>query len=204
MKLSLDEFDIDFAEISNALFKISPTLNVDFFLELLHKGKIVHKKKDTTLYDINSQDKNLYLILDGYIRLLKPDANGVDKTVFIFEKHEILICLHSTILDTPSIYDAECITDCVIFQIDYTSLEKKMLSTPKTSKIFTDNIFKFMLNLLDHINQLTLLTYEERFEWFVENKRDFLKDLPSKHIASFLGISSASLARIKRKYYKNE
>ncbi len=202
MKLSLDEFNIDFSEISKTLFKISPTLGVDFFLELLHKGKIIRKKKNSVLYEEGSNDDKLYLILNGYVRLFKSNNNGDDKTIFIFERHEVLICIHSNILNQPAIDGAECLTDCIIFQINYADLENKMLSTSKTSKIFIDNVFKFMLRVFDHINQLTLLTYEDRFDWLMENKKDFLKDLPSKHIAAFLGISPASLGRIKRKYYK--
>ncbi|APD08082.1 hypothetical protein UJ101_02584 [Flavobacteriaceae bacterium UJ101] len=202
MKLSFDEFNIDFSEISKMLFTISPTLGVDFFLEFLNKGKIVKLKKDSIIYEEGSNDKKLYLILNGYVRLFKSDNDGEDKTIFIFEKYQIVLCIHSNILNQPSIDGTECLTDCILFQIDYADIEKKMISSPKTSKIFIDNIFKFMLNAFDHINQLTLLTYEERFNWLVETKKNFLKDLPSKHIAAFLGISPASLGRIKRKYYK--
>ncbi|MFV0530580.1 MAG: Crp/Fnr family transcriptional regulator [Flavobacteriales bacterium] len=201
MRLSFDEFDISFSEISKMLFTVSPTLDVDFFLEIFEKGKIIKLKKETILYKESSHNKKLYLILDGYVRLLKSNKNGDNKTLFIFEKHQTFFCIHSNILKKPSIDSAECLTDCVLFEIDYTSLEKKMISSPKTSKIFVDNIFKFIHNTFEHINQLTLLTYEERFHWLIENKKDFFKDLKNKHIADFLGISPASLGRIKRKYY---
>ena len=109
--------------------------------------------------------------------------------------------LYSIALNIPCQVEIECITDCKLFKINYRDLENELLKEARTSKVFVQYTLKFMMNVFDHVDQLTLLNKEDRYRWLENNKKQLLLDLPDKYIASYLGLSTASLSRIKRKYY---
>ncbi|APD08085.1 hypothetical protein UJ101_02587 [Flavobacteriaceae bacterium UJ101] len=198
----MNNFKFDFSDLAKTVLAVSPSLSFDFFYEIIEKGKIMHLKKNTVIYEEGSDDTNFYLILKGYVKTYRDYNEGDIKTTYIFEKNQIIVNIYTTILNTPSLVGAECITDCVLFKMNYDDLEKKMLSSSKTSKVLIDYILKYMVHVFEHLDQLTLLTKEERYKWLESNRREILRDLPDKHIAAFLGISTASLSRIKKKYYK--
>ncbi|APD08083.1 hypothetical protein UJ101_02585 [Flavobacteriaceae bacterium UJ101] len=194
--------NFDFIEIANVILEISPTISFDFFYEVFNEGKIVKCKKHTILYEEDSFNDDFYVILRGYVRSFKNYNKG-KRTTYIFQKKQIVLNVYSVILDQPSAVGMECITDCILFKIDYKKLEKKILASTEAPKIVIDYIFKYTLDLFDHLDQLTLLTNENRYEWLENNRKDFLRDLPDKYVAAFLGISTASFSRIKKKYDKS-
>ncbi|APD08087.1 hypothetical protein UJ101_02589 [Flavobacteriaceae bacterium UJ101] len=202
MKLDMQGIGFDLSELAKVFVDVSPALNFKFFYEFLKKGKIIRLKKNDILYEEESTEKYFYLILKGYIRAYKDYNEGDFKTTYIFEKHQIIVNIYTTVLNVPSVVGMECITDCVVFKMNYADLENRLLSTPKTSKVLVDYILKYMLRVFEHTDQLTLSTKEERYAWMEENRQDMLRDLPDKHIANYLGVSRASLSRIKKKYYK--
>ncbi|APD08086.1 hypothetical protein UJ101_02588 [Flavobacteriaceae bacterium UJ101] len=200
MRLDRKDIGFNFSELMMMFAELSPVLDSKFLYEFFKKGNVIRLKKNDIIYEEGSSDKYVHLILKGYVRTFKDYNKGDTKTIYIFEKNQIILNIKATILNQTSIFGVQCITDCIVFRMNYDDFEEKMLSSPKTSKVLVDYILKYLLYVFQHTDQITLLTKEERYKWLENNRREILRDLPDKHIAAFLGISMASLSRIKKKY----
>lgn len=125
------------------------------------------------------------------------NKDGKDCTLQFFLDGEFVCIYESLVHDTPSLFAIETIepTEIMMFHKD------DLLKYVELSPIFKETIIKYLLEKMTKYVYLFLSmqtqTPEQRYAELVKNHPNIIQRVPQCYIASFLGITSVSLSRIR-------
>jgi CRP-like cAMP-binding protein len=144
---------------------------------------------------------NLYFIIRGIVRGYYIDEQGNDITKCFSRENEFF---SSEGLRTASVssFTIECLEDCTCIQLPYRLVYKIMKEDEKLKDLFVNYYLQEVEKLESRTKNLTLMNAEERYIDFCKQYHYLLGRVELKYIASYIGIRSASLSRI-RKEMKN-
>lgn len=153
---------------------------------LLHEGKIA---------------QNYYFIEQGCLRLWF-DNNGKDTTVQFFFENDGVASLESFQKNIPSAFTIETIEPSVIQVLPkavFNGMLKELDQNPDFLKALMDISFErqrhYMNEFLSRIRDTPL----QRYINLIKEKPHIVRRVPQHYIASYLGITSVHLSRIKNK-----
>ncbi len=141
--------------------------------------------------------ENFYLVISGSFRLYYL-KEGLDTSVWFSFEDNSSIELHSYISGNPSEYFIECIEDAEVLLLprkDIDALCKTNLNVDVLFKRFWQDVVQ---HLIQRLTNLQKYSAEERYLKLIEDT-DYLNKIPQKYIASYIGVTTTSLSRIRRK-----
>lgn len=148
---------------------------------------------------INQGDNliNLYFIIKGLVRAYYIDKEGNDITKNFAAENDFfstkgLICCN------PSLFYVECLENCRCIRIPYIVLNDIMEKNENIYKVFSHYIFAAMEILEVRTRDLVMKSAEERYIIFLEQYYNLEPRINQRHIASYIGIKTGSLSRIKK------
>ena len=175
-----------------AVFKsIVTPLEVPAKTILLHEGDIANR---------------IYLIEKGCIRGWF-NKDGADLTIQFFTEGETVASMESFKKHVPSLITLETIESCSLWVIDRGGLE---LLLPERDKIpalrhqFVDRLFDRLFNYMQHFFSFIKDTPGQRYEALLRERPQLVNRVAQHYIASYLGISSVHLSRIKSQLLKRK
>lgn len=141
--------------------------------------------------------KDLVFVQRGCLRLfyLKED---IEISVWFAFHHSSAIEIYSFISEKPSNYFLQAIEDSEIRYLPKTELHKLYQQHPKMQEMMRKFWEDVILNLLERFTALQNDSAEKRYLDLL-GKPDYLKAIPQKYLASFIGITPTSLSRIRKK-----
>jgi CRP-like cAMP-binding protein len=149
---------------------------------LLKEGTVCHHK---------------FFLLNGLLQVFKISNNGNEHIIRFAQENNWIVDKESYDKNTPSKTSISTIEASTILVWNKTDFDRLNNHIPAL-KAFTDQI------TAQHIykgNERLLTTLsaspEEKYQDFVQNHPDLLRRLPLKMIASYLGISTRTLDRIR-------
>lgn len=140
----------------------------------------------------------LYFVVSGYMRLFHYNDNGDEVTTHINCPPGFITAYHHFISQTPSKEYVECISNCELLRIMKPDLD---VITSKSSAFKDFSIWVFQQSIAYNENrskELAALSAEQRYKKLIENYPQILQNVPLQYIASFLGMNSKSLSRIRK------
>ncbi len=167
-------------------------------------GLIFEKRtynKDECLTRKGTIENYFYYIKNGSVKVTYFNGNMEYILDFWFE-NEIISSFPSLIEQSPSELELRAITTTEVERINYQQLKEYYQKSHKVSEIgrkLTEHIY---LNKVKKQMNLLSLTAEERYELLLQKSKRLIQEIPVKDIASYLGIKSESLSRIRRKIKK--
>ncbi len=173
-------------ELQEALIKNFKTVEVKKGSMLLHEGAIC---------------KNLWFLADG---LLRSYHNIGDKEItsrIMFSGH-IVISAGSFFTQTPATESIETLADTTVASLSYNALQhiyEKFPAFNYHTRIITEQYFYKQEQRLYMLRKHDALA---KYKFFLENYSEFLKEIPQKYIASFLGVTPETLSRTRNKLRK--
>ena len=143
--------------------------------------------------------RNYYFIDRGCLRLFFNN-NGKDTTVQFFFENEGVASLESFQKNIPSIFSLETIEPCELLVLPK-SVFNEMLSELGGNvdflrvlmEVFFERQLHYMREFLSRIRDTPL----QRYEALLRERPHIVQRVPQHYIASYLGISSVHLSRIK-------
>ena len=164
-----------------------------FEIEEVKKGKILLHEKDVC--------KNLWFLCYG---LLRSYHNIGDKEVTsrIMYTGHIVISPGSFFTQTPATESIETLADCVVAKLSFDDLQdiyKKFPQFNYHTRLITEQYFYKQEQRLYMLRKHDAVA---KYNFFLENYADYLKDIPQKYIASFLNIAPETLSRTRSKLGK--
>ncbi|MBK0369840.1 Crp/Fnr family transcriptional regulator [Flavobacterium agrisoli] len=142
--------------------------------------------------------KKAFYIEKGCLRICFNN-NGKDITFQFFFEGESVSSIESFRTNQPSIFTIESIEPCIIHSIskkDLQSIVEKSKSIKQQVEEHTFQRLIFYQKLfLSHIKD----NPEKRYLDLFENNPKILQRIPQHYIASYLGITSVSLSRIRNR-----
>ena len=175
--------------------ELESTLIESFKIEETKKGKILLHEKDIC--------KSLWFLCDG---LLRSYHNIGDKEITsrIMYTGHIVISPGSFFTQTPATESIEALADCIVAKLSFTDLQdiyKKFPEFNYHTRLITEQYF---YKQEQRLYMLRKHDATSKYNFFLENYADYLKDIPQKYIASFLNIAPETLSRTRSKQKKNK
>ena len=133
----------------------------------------------------------------GYLRVYY-NHDGEEITRDITPIHTFATALPSFINQIPSYEIISAITDCELFIIKKSDLEKLYDMFPKWERLGRRIIEEMFVEAQRRLYTFITETAEVRYKQLIKRYPDMLHDVPLKHIADFLGIKLQSLSRLRK------
>lgn len=125
-------------------------------------------------------------------------VNDEEKTTYLALRNTITTSLNSFLFEKPSRKSIKAIFDCKLWVIDHNSF-RELIKTNKAFHQFYYNLIEKQICLIDDYRiDLLTLTPEERYNKLILTEPHLIKNVPLRYLASFLGISSRHMSRIRK------
>lgn len=161
-----------------------------FFKMNFKKGDILLKAND----DVNFQ----YYILEGCLRTFHIDDHGKEHTVQFGIKDWWISDYTAFFSTSKAIMNIEVIQDAILYRISRHDKETLYEKIPKIETFFRLKLERafaaFQKRILSNLSQ----TATERYLTFIKKYPNIEKSIKNYHIASYLGITTESLSRIRK------
>jgi len=126
------------------------------------------------------------------------EVDGDEKTTYIALKNTVTSSLFSFLNQTPSRKSIKALTDCVLWVIDLETFIKLKKTNKAFSQLYYNIIEKQICLIDDYRIDLLTLTPEERYQKLLTSEPKLLQEVPLHYLATFLGISSRHMSRIRK------
>ena len=121
-----------------------------------------------------------------------------EKTTYLALRNSLTSSLNSFLFEKPSRKSIKAISDCRLWVINLKDF-KDLISNNKAFSQFYYNVIEKQICLIDDYRiDLLTLTPEERYKKLLANDPALLQEVPLHYLASFLGISSRHMSRIRK------
>lgn len=123
---------------------------------------------------------------------------GEEKTSYLALKNSSTSSLNSFLNQVPSRKSIKALSDCKLWIVDLAAF-KNLIKTNRAFHQFYFNLIERQICLIDDYRiDLLTLTPEERYRKLLINEPKLLQEVPLHYLASFLGISSRHMSRIRK------
>ena len=188
--------------------KITTSLILDSFSQvsftenekklIVEKFKTVYLKKGEIVIKPNCIVKHQYYVYSGCLRAFHIDKSAKEHTMQFATKDWWISDFTALFTSSKSIMTIEVLQDAVLFKVSKKDIEELYSKIPKLESLFRKKLEKAYASFQKRILANLSKTAQERYSSFVKNYPDFEKNIKNYHIASFLGITSESLSRIRK------
>lgn len=170
------------------------TKDWDIFSSMLTKAVF---PKRSLILEIGKTERYLSFIERGIIRFNIPKLDYDFTFGFAFE-NSFVSAYDSFLTQTPSSYNLEAITDCVLWRISYADLNTVYKTTQVGNFIGRKAIEDIFLKKMKR--EFTLLedSAKTRYLNLMREQPELIKNIPLKYLASYIGIRPQSLSRIRK------
>ena len=140
--------------------------------------------------------EDICFVQKGLIRVYYVDQSGNELTQHFYQPGEVVSPLEDP-QGTPCLFYIQSLEESTIVTANYGDLTSEHGSNPEWAILELHLIKKGFLKNAKHEAQLLLGNAESRYSWFCREYPDLLEKLTQQQIASFLGVTSVTISRIK-------
>jgi CRP-like cAMP-binding protein len=163
-----------------------------------HLFKIKTVPAKTILLNEGEVSRHGYFIKEGCIRLWFNNK-GKDVTFQFFFENEGVSSIESFKNGEPSLFSIETIEPSTIYVISKNNFDKIFIENPVYNAFLQETIYKRLAHYSRLFMSYIKNTPEERYRELLKNSPHIIKRVPQHYIASYLGITSVSLSRIRNR-----
>lgn len=188
------EYLVEFLNAHTSL----PTSSKEKIIELAQKRSF---KKGEIIVNKGENQNFAYILANGITRSFFLDANNKEKIYNIFSPFKEVFSLKELLLDKPPIYNYDCLTDCVVYEVNF-----KLFKELVKEDIYISNFYSKMLECtflyLNKKNKDSLhLNATEKYLKLIKILPEITNLVPQYQIASYLNITAVQLSRIRKNIY---
>lgn len=146
----------------------------------------------------------MFLIEKGCIRVWFNN-NGKDVTSQFFFENETVGSIESFLKNIPSPTTIETIEPCILWWVDKTDLNRiieEIKEIPRLRDMFINRIFDRTFDYMKYFFSSIKDGPQQRYLNLMKERPEIIQRVPQHYIASYLGISTVHLSRIKSKLSK--
>jgi CRP-like cAMP-binding protein len=155
----------------------------------------------TILLEEGEVSKRLFIIEKGIIRVWFNN-NGKDLTTQFFFENQSVASIESFMKKLPSPVVIETIEPSVVWWISKNDLDKileEIKEIPELRDRFINMLFERTFDYMKHFVSFIKDSPTQRYLNLIEERPQITQRVPQHYIASYLGISTVHLSRIKSK-----
>lgn len=126
------------------------------------------------------------------------DVLEEEKTTYLAMKNSCTAALKSFIHKIPSRKNIKAISDCKLWVVQLDAFHYLLKNNKAFNRFYYNLIENQIYRIDDYRIDLLTLTPEERYKKLLSNDPKLLQQVPLHYLASFLGISSRHMSRIRK------
>src|SRR5690606_36758316 len=154
----------------------------------------------TILLEEGKVSKKMYFIEKGCLRTWVNNDGKEITTQFFFEGDSVS-SIESFRTNQPSLYRIETIEPCVLHTITQKEFQMVVEQSPEIKKRFEEHLFKRLFQTQQLFFSYLKNSPQQRYEDLITQYPHIVQRVPQHYIASYLGITSVSLSRIRNRRY---
>jgi CRP-like cAMP-binding protein len=150
--------------------------------------------------------KKMFLVEKGCIRVWFNN-DGKDVTFQFFFENNMVASIESFRKGSPSPVTIETIEPCVLWYIHKKDVDRiitEISERPVFREKIIDTVFERTFDYMKHFFSFIKDTPQQRYLNLVKEKPQVVQRVPQHYIASYLGVSTVHLSRIKSKLAKEK
>lgn len=160
-------------------------------------------------FDTLHLKKNEFLVKEGaiceYFCFLEKgilqhaiNTEKEEKTTYLALPNTITTSLKSFLTQSPSQKSIKAIADTTLKTLSFEAFQNLLKNNPEFKQFYYNLIEKQICLIDDYRIDLLTLTPEERYQKLLATEPKLLQEIPLHYLASFLGISSRHMSRIRQ------
>lgn len=136
-------------------------------------------------------------IRKGVIRtyILKP--NGEERTVRFAKENDFTTCAESAINNKPSKEFLEAVEETKVILLETNRLKELTKSNIRLLNLWNMGLTDAFMEAIERVEFFVRFNPEERYIYLMEKDSQLVSRIPQKYLASFIGVSTVSLSRIR-------
>lgn len=162
------------------------------------KFKRIELKKGEVLITPGSVIQHQYYTHSGCLRSYFVCQEGKQKTVQFAINDWWISDFTSLFTNKKSVLNVECIQDAVLYGVLKSDMEKVFIKIPEIETFFRQKLEIAFAGFQKRIIEYLSLSAKERYISFKEKYPEIEQNVRNYHIASYLGITTESLSRIRK------
>ncbi len=178
-----------FKDISFTLEEVN-TIQESFEKVNLKKGEILLKSNETVF--------DQYYVYSGCLRTFFIDSFGKEHTLQFAINDWWISDYTAFFTTTKSILNIEVIQDATLYKISKKSLENLYAKIPELETFYRKKMEKAFASFQKRILASLAQSAKERYVFFINTYPNIEQSVKNYHIASYLGITTESLSRIRK------
>jgi CRP-like cAMP-binding protein len=155
-------------------------------------------KKGETLLKADQIVTNQYYVKTGCLRTYFIDKSGKEHTIQFAIKDWWISDYTAFFSSTKAIMTIECLQDTDLYKISRKNMEDLYCEIPKLETFFRKKMEKAFASFQKRIVASLSESAKERYISFVRTYPNIEQLIKNYHIASYLGITTESLSRIRK------
>ena len=166
-------------------------------LEAKAAFKLMELKKNTFLVEQNDVCPYFCFVESGILQhaVLIDDE---EKTTYLALRNTVTSSLNSFLFEKPSRKSIKALFDCKLWVLDLEIFRDLLKNNPAFHQFYFNVIEKQICLIDDYRIDLLTLTPEERYKKLLATEPQLMQEVPLHYLASFLGISSRHMSRIRK------
>ncbi|KAF2337115.1 Crp/Fnr family transcriptional regulator [Flavobacterium daemonense] len=171
------------------------------WLEYINYFNRIEVPSKTTLLEEGEVSKKLFIIERGCIRVWFNN-NGKDLTTQFFFENQSVASIESFIKKTPSPVVVETIEVSVLWWIHKNDLDKileEIKEIPELRDVLINMLFQRTFDYMKYFVSFIKDSPTQRYLNLIEERPQIIQRVPQHYIASYLGVTTVHLSRIKSK-----
>jgi len=161
-------------------------------------------KKNDIICRAGQHPENLFFIESGVVRKYVTDSLGKEYNKFLFSNNHVVVSLTAISTKNTSNFTIECLTDVTVYEIPYSQLRNILKNDLELSNLYIDMLHHFCVIMEESEVEKVLLEAKDRYFNFQTRYPDIINKISLFHIASYLGITSIQLSRIRSSIKKRK
>lgn len=140
--------------------------------------------------------EKLYFIQEGLIRCFYHQ-NSKEVCSWFMKEGDLIISVESFFKQKRSYESVQVLEDCTLIGISYHELQDMYKKYPELNFIGRVLTEKYYALSEQRLYSLRMQRAPERYKSLLENFSELIRRVPSKYLASYLGVTEETLSRIK-------
>lgn len=152
----------------------------------------------TTLLQEGKISRTMFFIETGCLRTW-VDNDGKEITTQFFFEGDSVSSIESFRTNQPSFYSIESLEPCVLQTISQSDFQHLIDESPGLREEMEEHLFRRLFQSQQFLYSLLKNNPQKRYEELIKKYPLLIQRVPQHYIASYLGITSVSLSRIRNR-----
>jgi len=196
-QMSISKSSDTFLDYLCQFIDVNDKVALELILKARGKFQVLNLKKNEFLVRENEVCQHFCFVESGILQHA-IEVLGEEKTTYLALRNSVTSSLSSFLFSKPSRKSIKAIADCNLWIVDLKTFQD-LIENNKAFHQFYYNVIEKQICLIDDYRiDLLTLTPEERYKKLLATEPKLLQEVPLHYLASFLGISSRHMSRIRK------